>query len=95
MSLSNTRAVQAYIDAQHAAGQLDKDRQLEQATIDTLGLPDGSTVEDMLHAKMDPLVRAILDEIADHARIDAGIEVEDGTSSKIGETRQSGDGVIS
>lgn len=93
--LDASRAVQDYIDAQHNAGEINKNQTLDSATNQALGLPSGSTVEDMLHAKMDPLFEALLGEVDDHARIDSGIEVEDGSGSVIGTTRQSADGVVS
>jgi len=101
MALDNIRAAQAYIDQLDADGDIDKDKVLEDDTADALGLPDGSTVGDMLHAKIDPLIGAIFDEITANAdvstsvdlsavEVEAGIRVEDGNATKIGDTAEKG-----
>ena len=101
MALDNQRAVQSYIDFQHNSGAIDKNQELEQDTIDDLGLSDGATVEDMLHSRLDPLVSAIFGEIIDNGEVsvsvdlsgvevEPGIAVDDDQAQKIGETYEHG-----
>ena len=64
--------------------------------------PDGKYIGEMAQPVDSPeleawahyMARAILDEITTHARIDAGIEVEDSGGTLIGSTRQSDPGQI-
>jgi len=90
MSLDASRAVQEWIDAKHSAGEIDKTKTLDDDTCDAIGIPRGSTVEDMLHAKTDKLFQAIVDELTANGAVSvtvpSGITVEDGGGNTVGST---------